>query len=60
MLAVRLCRERVLLRLASIGVGRLADRRAGRPLWHPAIAIAALRNLIDAAGQEHTPPARCR
>ena len=74
MLAVRLCGERVLLRLESIGVERLADLRerdpwqvmheinlrAGRPIGHPPIAIAALENLIDAAGQEHIPPAQRR
>jgi hypothetical protein len=68
MLAVCLCGERVLLRLESIGVERLADLRgrdpwqvmheinlrARRPIWQPPIAIAALQNLIDAAGQEHT------
>ena len=63
MLAVRLCGERVLMRLESIGVVRLADLRgrdpwelmheinleAGRPMWRAPIAVAALQNLIDAA-----------
>jgi len=63
MLAVRLCGERVLMRLESIGVVRLADLRgrdpwelmheinleAGRPIWRAPIAVAALQNLIDAA-----------
>lgn len=66
MLAVHLCGERVLLRLESIGIERLADLRgrdpwetmheinleAGRPIWHPPIATAALQNLIQAAEQE--------
>jgi hypothetical protein len=57
MLAVRLCSRRVLLRLESIGVARLADLRgrdpwqvmheinleAGRPIWQPPMAIAALQ-----------------
>jgi hypothetical protein len=65
-LAVRLCGERVLLRLESIGVTRLADLRgrdawevmheinleARRPIWRAPMAIAALQNLIDAAEQE--------
>jgi hypothetical protein len=73
MLAVHLCGERVLLRLESIGIERLADLRGrdpwdvmheinletGRPIWHAPIAIAALQNLIDAAEREGTvPPAR--
>jgi hypothetical protein len=73
MLAVRLCGERVLLRLESIGVERLADLRgrdpwdvmheinleAGRPIWHAPMAIAALQNLVGAAEREGTtPPAR--
>ncbi len=73
MLAVRLCGERVLMRLESIGVARLADLRGrdrcevmhainletGRPIWRAPIAVAALQNLIDAADQEGTdPPAR--
>ena len=62
MLAVRLCGERVLMRLESIGVVRLADLRgrdpwelmheidleARRPMWRAPIAVAALQNLIDA------------
>jgi hypothetical protein len=75
MLAVRLCGERVLTRLESIGVGRLADLRgrdpwevmheinleAGRPIWRAPIAVAALQNLIDAAEREGTgSPARGR
>jgi hypothetical protein len=75
MLAVRLCGERVLMRLESIGVGRLADLRgrdpwelmheinleAGRPIWRAPIAVAALQSLIDAAGREGaSPPAPSR
>ncbi len=75
MLAVRLCGERVLMRLESIGVGRLADLRgrdpwelmheinleAGRPIWRAPIAVAALQNLIDAAEREGaSPPASGR
>jgi hypothetical protein len=66
MLAVDLCGERVLMRLDSIGVERLADLRgrdpwdvmqeinleAGRPIWRPPIALGALQNLIDAAERE--------
>jgi hypothetical protein len=63
MLAVRLCGERVLMRLESIGVTCLADLRgrdawelmheinleAGRPIWRAPLAVAALQNLVDAA-----------
>jgi hypothetical protein len=63
MLAVRLCGERVLMRLESLGVERLADLQgrdpwdlmheinleAGQPIWKAPLAIAALQNLIDAA-----------
>jgi hypothetical protein len=74
-LAVRLCGERVLKRLESIGVTRLADLRdrdpwevmheinlaAGRSIWRPPMALAALHNLIDAAKREgRGPPARGR
>ena len=66
MLAIPLCGERVLMRLESIGVKRLADLRgrdpwdvmheinleAGRPIWRPPIALVALQNLIDAAERE--------
>lgn len=66
MLAVPLCGERVLMRLESIGVRRLADLRgrdawelmheinleAGRPIWRPPIAVQALQNLVDAAERE--------
>lgn len=66
MLAVALCGDRVLMRLESIGVRRLADLRdrdpwelmheinleAGRPIWRPPIAVEALQNLIDAAERE--------
>ena len=62
MLAVRIRGERVLLRIESIGVARIADLSgcdpwqlmheinvpAGRPIWRPPIAIVALQNLIDA------------
>jgi hypothetical protein len=75
MLAVRLCGERVLTRLESIGVERLADLRgrdpwdvmhevnlqAGRPIWHAPMAVAALQNLIGAGARGgSTPPARPR
>jgi hypothetical protein len=75
MLAVRLCGERVPLRLESIGVTRLADLRgrdawevmheinieARRPIWRAPMAIAAQQNLIDAAEQENAvPPTRGR
>ena len=66
MLAVHLCGPRVLMRLASIGVRRLADLRgrdpwelmheinveAGRPIWRPPLAVEALQNLVDAAERE--------
>lgn len=66
MLAVPLCGERVVLRLESIGVSRLADLagrdpydvmhdvniEAGRVIWRPPMAILALSNLIDAAERE--------
>jgi Mrp family chromosome partitioning ATPase len=68
MLAVRLCGERVLMRLESVGVTRLSDLRgrdawelmheinleAGRPIWRAPLAVAALQNLIDAAEWEST------
>lgn len=74
MLAVHLCGERVLLRLESIGIERLADLcgrdpwqvmheinvRAGRPIWHAPMAITALQNLIDAARQDRIPSAASR
>ena len=69
MLAVRLCGERVLERLESIGIRRLADLRgrdpwelmyeinleAGRPIWHAPMATRALQNLVDAAELEPRP-----
>ena len=73
MLAVHLCGRRVVERLASIGVRRLAELRgrdpwdlmheinleAGRPIWQPPMAIIALQNLVDASEQEGIdPPAR--
>ena len=73
MLAVHMCGRRVVERLASIGVRRLADLRgrdpwdlmheinleAGRPIWQPPIAIIALQNLVDASQREGIdPPAR--
>jgi hypothetical protein len=73
MLAVHMCGQRVVERLASIGVRRLADLRgrdawdlmheinleAGRPIWRPPLAIIALQNLVDASEREPTnPPAR--
>jgi len=61
MLAVRLCGSGVLMRLESIGVGRLADLRGrdpwelmheinlktGRLILRAPIAVDALQNLID-------------
>jgi hypothetical protein len=73
MLAVPMCGERVVERLASIGVRSLADLRrrdpwdlmheinleAGRAIWQPPMAIIALQNLVDASEREGTnPPAR--
>ena len=73
MLAVHMCGQRVVERLASIGVRRLADLRgrdpwdlmheinleAGQPIWQPPMAIIALQNLVDASEREGTnPPAR--
>jgi len=72
MLAVDLCGDRVLLRLESIGVERLADLHgrdpwdlmfeinleAGRAIWRPPLAIQALSNLVAAAEREAQPPAR--
>ena len=66
MLAVPLCGPRVLARLESIGIERLADLRdrdpydlmeevnieAGRPIWRPPMAILALENLVEAARTE--------
>ena len=75
MFAVRLCGVRVLMRLESVGVRRLADLRgrdpwelmheinleAGRPIWRAPMAVTALQNLIDAAEREvAAPPARGR
>ena len=70
MLAVRVCGQRVVERLASIGVQRLGDLRgrdpwdlmheinleAGRPIWQPPMAIIALQNLVDASEREGTNP----
>jgi hypothetical protein len=70
--AVRLCGERVIARVESIGTRRLADLagrdpwelmheinlQAGRPIWRAPMAIVALQNLIDAAEREASPPAR--
>lgn len=72
LLAVPLCGPRVVARLESIGVHRLADLRgrdawdlmheinlaAGREIWRPPIAIVALQNLVDAAEREQNAPAR--
>ena len=75
MLAVDLCGPRVVRRLEAIGIrglGDLAGRdpwelmhrvnlEAGRPIWHPPIAIRALTNLVEAAEHEREPaPARRR
>jgi hypothetical protein len=67
-----LCGERVLARLESIGVTRLADLagrdpwdvmheinlQAGRVIWRSPLAVTALQNLIDAAEREAAPPPR--
>ena len=73
MLAVHMCGQRVVERLASIGVQGLADLRgrdpwdlmheinveAGRRIWKPPLALVALQNLVDASERERTsPPAR--
>jgi hypothetical protein len=69
---LHLCGERVLARLESIGVTRLADLagrdprdvmhevdlQAGRVIWRPPLAVAVLQNLIDAAQQEAARPTR--
>jgi hypothetical protein len=66
MLAVPMCGPRVISRLESIGVQRLADLRecdphdvmteinmeAGRPIWRPPMATLALSNLVRPAGLE--------
>jgi hypothetical protein len=63
MRAVPLCGPRVVSRLESIGIKRLADLRdrdpydlmqevnieAGRPIWRPPMATRALGNLVEAA-----------
>ena len=63
MRAVPLCGPRVVARLESIGVERLADLRgrdpydlmqevnieAGHPIWRPPMATRALENLVEAA-----------
>jgi hypothetical protein len=67
MLAVPLSRC-ALIRLESIGVGRLADLRgrdpwdlmqinleAGGPISRPPLAVRALQNLIDGAAGEAAP-----
>ena len=68
MLAVHMCGQRKIERLASVGVRRLADLRgrdpwdlmyeinleAGRPIWQPPMAIIALQNLVDASEREGT------
>ena len=69
LLAVPLCGPRVVERLESIGVTCLRDLRhedpydlmvrvnlaAGRPIWHPPMAIRALENLVDAANEPPSP-----
>jgi hypothetical protein len=68
MLAVRLCGPRVIARLESIGIERLADLtgrepddlvcevnlEAGRPIWHAPMAIRAMANLVSAAERERS------
>lgn len=70
MLRVPLCGPRVISRLEAIGIQRLADLHgrdpfelvdrvndaAGRIIWRPPMAIAAMANLIEAA--ERDEPAR--
>jgi hypothetical protein len=65
MRAVPLCGPRVVARLESISVERLADLRdrdpydlmeevnleAGRPIWRPPMAIRVLENLVEAANR---------
>jgi hypothetical protein len=72
MSAVRLCGERVIARLESIGTERLSDlagrdpwqlmheinMQAGRTVWRAPLAIVALQNLIDASERETSLPAR--
>ena len=69
LLAIPLCGPRVVERLESIGVTCLRDLRhedpydlmvrvnlaAGRPIWHPPMAIRALENLVDAANEPPSP-----
>jgi hypothetical protein len=69
MRAVPLCGPRVVARLESIGVERLADLRdrdpydlmeevnleAGRPIWRPPMATRALENLVEAAEWQSDP-----
>jgi nucleotidyltransferase/DNA polymerase involved in DNA repair len=68
MLAVDMCGPRVVARLRSIGIRRLADLdgsdpwelmhrvnvKAGRPIWHAPMAIIALENLVEAARRDST------
>jgi len=65
MLTVPLCGPRVIARLESIGIRALTDLlgrdpeelvsrvnfSAGRPIWHPPMATAAMSNLIAAAAR---------
>jgi hypothetical protein len=68
MLAVRLCGPRVIARLETIGIHRLADLAtrdpeelvfavniaAGRPVWHAPMAHEAMSTLIaEAQTQRH-------
>jgi hypothetical protein len=73
MLAVRLCGPRVIARLEAIGITQLQDLAerdayqlvheiniaAGRPIWHPPIAIQAMTNLIAAAREEPNANTAC-
>ncbi len=66
LLAVPLCGDRVVARLEALGVVALGDlrgrdpytvmdevnERAGRAIWRPPLAVAALTNLIEAAALE--------
>ena len=70
MLRVPLCGERVIERLKSIGIEKLADLKgknahilmhqinleAGRVIWRPPMAILALTNLIQAAELDDSEP----
>lgn len=72
MRTVPLCGEKVIQRLESIGIAKLADLRgkdpfdlmkkinlaAGRVIWRAPMAIVALSNLIAAAENEPRPKSK--